>query len=122
MRWGVILLTELMLTRCAVYDNGYYGYPYYYDFDRGYPYYGHDHEFREYHEVVNTAGSANIKKRVNITTMGTRTPVVKRGDGLSSANALCDSSQRHVGGLRHNIAGLVYYRPVIRLKILRNRQ
>jgi len=48
--WGIILLAGLMLSSCAVYDNGYYGYPYYYDFDHGYPYYGHDHEFRGHHE------------------------------------------------------------------------
>lgn len=50
MVWGIILLGALMLTNCAVYDNGYYGYPYYYDFDSGYPSYGHDYEFREHHE------------------------------------------------------------------------
>ena len=47
---GMIPLAALMPPSCAVYDNGYYGYPYYYDFDRGYPYYGHSQEFDEHHE------------------------------------------------------------------------
>ena len=48
---GFMLLIGLTLAGCAVYERGYYDYPYYYyDHDYGYLYYGGHHEFREHHE------------------------------------------------------------------------
>jgi len=47
--WRIILFIGLMLGGCAVYDRGYYDYPYnHYDHDYAYSYYGHPNEFGEH--------------------------------------------------------------------------